>query len=110
MAPDEVPLATGVPLTVTAAPGCATVGVTVIVAVPLATPAVYEVVAAVNAGDSAPLESVRPARSAFDESGEVDVLSRIERLLPPEFATARSALPSPLKSPTATDYGLAPVP
>ena len=36
--------------------------------------------------------------------------SKIETLLESEFATARSCLPSPLKSPTATEIGPLPVP
>jgi len=39
----------------------------------------------------------------------VVVLSRMEALSPPKFATAKSGLPSPLKSPMLTEKGLLPV-
>src|SRR5258708_28588829 len=44
--------------------------------------------------------------AAFAEPGVV--LRNIVTLLLPEFATARSGLPSPLKSPTATKTGFEP--
>ena len=37
------------------------------------------------------------------------VLSSTETVLPPAFATTRSGLPSPLRSPTVTEYGIRPV-
>jgi hypothetical protein len=39
----------------------------------------------------------------------VPLLRRIDTLLLPELATARSSLPSPLKSPIATECGFDPV-
>ena len=46
-------------------------------------------------------------KSVFAPKLPVPVPSRIETVSPLAFATARSSLPSPLKSPTATEFGLA---
>ena len=48
-------------------------------------------------------------KSFFASKLPVPVPSRIATLLPAVFATARSSLPSPLKSPTAIEAGLSPV-
>ena len=41
---------------------------------------------------------------------DVQLFSRIETVLLDSFATARSSLASPLRSPIATEYGVVPVP
>ena len=49
-------------------------------------------------------------KSVFAPKLPVPVPSRIETVALLRFATARSSLPSPLKSPTATETGALPVP
>jgi len=74
MGADAFPLLMMVPFTVTLAVTSANVGVTVIDAVPIDTPAAYVIVAGAKAGVRVPLLMVRLLRSAFDDAALVTVM------------------------------------
>ena len=73
IAPEAAPLDTDTPLTVMLAVETAAVGVTVSAEVPAEMAAVYELVAELNVGLRAPLDSDRPARLLLLDAARVTV-------------------------------------
>jgi hypothetical protein len=113
MALDADPEATAAPFTVTVAPAAATVGVTVVLDVALATDIEYAVVPLENAGDSAPADTARADRSALALGTTVKLWVVLEIAEPPDPMEAwRSTLPAlwPMRVKDAAPWLGVPVP
>jgi hypothetical protein len=89
--PDGVPVITGFPFTVTEAVGSVVVGVTVMLVVAFVTPAVWAVIAPLNAGVNVPELSVRLDKVAVDDCERLTV-TRYVSVVKPSCAVTKTVI------------------